>query len=165
MNNSSNISIRRHSGVFTLTAHQSLPISIDEAWAFFSDPSNLAKITPAEMGFNITSGNPGKMFAGQIISYEIGIFPFVKSNWVTEITQVKNNVYFIDEQRFGPYRMWHHEHHFAVRENGVFTTDRVTYKIPFGFIGKIAHYLFIRKKLLYIFSYRSEILFNFFSKK
>jgi len=159
------ISILQHSGVYTLTAKQKLPVTLEEAWDFFSNPSNLAKITPSEMGFKITSGEPKKMFAGQIITYEIGIFPFIKSNWVTEITQVKENNYFIDEQRFGPYRMWHHEHYFARCEEGTCTTDCVTYKLPFGFIGKIVHYLFIRKKLMHIFSYRSEILFKRFSEK
>ena len=161
-NMNKNIRISSHSGVYTLCSEQLLNISMEEAWNFFSSPKNLAKITPPEMGFDITSGEPQKMFAGQIITYKIKILPFLKNNWVTEITQVKEHSYFIDEQRFGPYKMWHHEHFFVNTENGLKISDRVTYKIPFGFLGQIAHSLFIRKKLTHIFSYRTKILENRF---
>ena len=150
-----NIKISRHSGVYTLFSEQLLNISLEEAWNFFSSPKNLAKITPPEMGFDITSGEPQQMFAGQIITYKIKILPFLKNNWVTEITQVKEHFYFIDEQRFGPYKMWHHEHFFTQTENGLKISDRVTYKIPFGFLGQIAHSLFIRKKLTHNFRDRT----------
>lgn len=160
--NNNNINISYHSGVYTLTTYMILPIRIDDAWNFFSNPGNLAKITPAEMGFYITSGEPQKMFAGQIITYKIGIFPGIKNNWVTEITQVNENQYFIDEQRFGPYKMWHHEHHFKTVNDGVAMTDRVTFKIPFGIFGRMAYRLFIRRKLLQIFSFRTEILSSYF---
>lgn len=153
-----NIQITYHSGVYTLFSEQTLNISIDEAWEFFSSPENLAKITPNEMGFDITSAKQEKMFAGQIITYKIKIFPFFKSNWVTEITQLNDKRYFIDEQRFGPYKMWHHEHHFAPTDDGVTMIDRVSYKIPFGFLGRIAHLLFIKNKLKHIFSFRGKIL-------
>lgn len=155
---SQNIQIKYHSGVYTLFSEQTLNISIDEAWEFFSSPENLAKITPNEMGFDITSAKQEKMFAGQIITYKIKIFPFFKSNWVTEITQLNDKRYFIDEQRFGPYKMWHHEHHFAPTDDGVTMIDRVSYKIPFGFLGRIAHLLFIKNKLKHIFSFRGKIL-------
>lgn len=106
------------------------------------------------MKFEITSGKPEKMFAGQIISYRIGILPLITSHWVTEITQVENNKYFIDEQRFGPYKMWHHEHHFYENESGILMKDKVSYKIPLGVLGKVAHMLFIRSQLIKIFTYR-----------
>lgn len=161
-----NIQISSHSSVYTLLTEQILNISLEEAWEFFSSPKNLAKITPTEMGFDITSDEPEQIFAGQIITYKIKIFPFIKSNWVTEITQISNRSYFIDEQRFGPYKMWHHEHHFTETKNGgVKMTDRVTYKIPFGYLGKIAHSLFIRKKLKHIFKFRSKILSEKFSSQ
>jgi ligand-binding SRPBCC domain-containing protein len=159
--NSNNIDIKYHSGVYTLKTEQFLPVTIDEAWDFFSNPGNLAKITPEEMGFIITSGTLEQMFAGQIITYKIGIFPGIKTNWVTEITQVKEKAFFIDEQRFGPYKMWHHEHHFASTENGVLMTDRVTFKIPFGIFGRLAYLIFIKKKLYQIFSFRAKMLSDF----
>jgi len=160
--NNNKIKINYHSGVYTLKTSLNLPIQIDNAWDFFSNPGNLAKITPSEMGFQITSGEPGKMFAGQIITYKIGILPGIKSNWVTEITQVKENAYFIDEQRFGPYKMWHHEHHFNPVDGGIAMTDRVTFKIPFGIFGRLAYHLFIRRKLVQIFTFRTLILSNYF---
>jgi len=157
-----NIQIAAHSGVYTLSAKQTLKISMEEAWDFFSSPKNLAKITPVEMGFDITSAEPEKMYAGQIITYKIKIFPFVPSNWVTEITHIENHSYFIDEQRFGPYRMWNHEHHFLETKNGIKMLDRVMYKLPFGLIGKLAHSLFIKKKLEHIFCFRAKILEKLF---
>lgn len=160
--NNSNININYHSGVYTLKTKQILPISLEKAWEFFSNPGNLAKITPGEMGFIITSGTPEQMFAGQIITYKIGIFPGVQNNWVTEITQVKEKAFFIDEQRFGPYKMWHHEHHFKQTEEGVLMTDRVTFKIPFGIFGRLAYLIFIKRKLHQIFSFRAQTLNNYF---
>ena len=152
------IKISAHSSIYTLFSEQTLDISLEKAWDFFSSPKNLAKITPSKMGFKITSGEPEKMFPGQIISYKIKIFPFISSKWITEITQVKHLSYFIDEQRFGPYKMWHHEHHFIKTEKGTKMTDKISYKIPFGFFGRLVHSLFIKKKLIQIFSYRSTIL-------
>lgn len=152
------IEFRSHSGIYTLRVSQWLNISMNEAWEFFSSPGNLAKITPPHMGFVITSGNPAKMFAGQIITYKVSPFPGIKTNWVTEITHVDEQQYFVDEQRFGPYSMWHHEHHFEIQDNGILMTDRVSYKLPFGFLGKIAHWLFVKKQLQQIFDYREEVL-------
>lgn len=160
--NNNIINIEFHSGIYTLKTEQFLNVSIDDAWDFFSNPENLAKITPPKLGFIITSENHEQMFAGQIITYRIGVFPGIKSNWVTEITQVKEKVFFIDEQRFGPYKMWHHEHHFKPVNNGVAMTDRVSFKIPFGIIGRITFWLFIRRKLIGIFSFRSQILSKYF---
>lgn len=110
------------------------------------------------MGFIITSGTPAKMYPGQIISYKVAPFPGFKTNWVTEITHVSEGRFFVDEQRFGPYRMWHHEHHFEVHENGVLMTDRVSYKLPFGIFGRIVHALFVEEQLKQIFSYRIAVL-------
>lgn len=156
------INIKYHSGMYTLTVEQQIHISMNKAWDFFSSPENLAKITPTEMKFEITSGRPEKMFPGQIISYRIGIFPLITSHWVTEITHVKDKNYFIDEQRFGPYKMWHHEHHFTENESGILMKDKVSYKIPFGVLGRIAHLLFIRNQLLKIFYYRINKLEEIF---
>ena len=163
-NTENKICINRHSGIYSLEVEQWVPTSISKAWDFFSSPENLSKITPPEMNFVITSGKPGKMFAGQIITYKVNALPMIQSSWVTEITQVKELSYFIDEQRFGPYKMWHHEHHFQEIENAVLMKDKVSYKIPFGFLGRIVHALIIRKKLINIFSYRIKILEELFQK-
>ena len=160
-----NVNIKHHSGIYTLESRQNLNAEIDEAWEFFSDPSRLADITPSHMGFKITSGDPGKMYRGQIISYRIGILPLVKSNWVTEITAVVPQSYFIDEQRSGPYSIWHHEHHFSITEEGLEIYDKVSYKIPFGFLGRLMHQLFIKRKLLSIFGYRYRLLDEVFNKR
>lgn len=153
----SKLSIKSHSGVNTLLVEQHLPITLEEAWNFFSNPRNLVKITPKKMGFQITSENTSQAYSGQIISYKVGIFPLIKSNWVTEITSVKPLEYFIDEQRFGPYAMWHHEHHFKKVDTGVIMIDKVTYKLPFGILGRLSNF-FIKKQLKEIFEFRSLTL-------
>ncbi|MEO9869736.1 SRPBCC family protein [Ekhidna sp.] len=143
---------------------QQLPMGLAEAWEFFSSPKNLAKITPSHMGFKITSEVPDKMYPGQIISYIVSPLPGIKTNWVTEITHVVEDKFFVDEQRFGPYSMWHHEHHFEENEKGVFMIDKVSYKIPFGFLGHIAQSLLIKKQLRGIFEYRVKVLEELFGK-
>ena len=151
-----------HSGIHTLEVRQFINCSMDEAWLFFSSPGNLSKITPSHMGFQITSGTPAKMAPGQIITYRVSPFPGFTTNWVTEITHVSEGKYFVDEQRFGPYRMWHHEHHFEAQGEGVLMTDRVSYKLPFGWLGKLAHALFVKRQLQQIFAFREEFLDKMF---
>jgi ligand-binding SRPBCC domain-containing protein len=159
------ITFQSHSGIYTLSVNQFLKISLAEAWDFFSSPGNLSKITPEKMGFKITSGITAKMYTGQMITYKVSPFPGFQTNWVTEITHVSEGDFFIDEQRFGPYRMWHHEHRFEVQDGGVLMSDRVSYKLPFGFLGRIAHSLFVRNQLKQIFSYREECLEYLFGKE
>jgi len=149
---------RNHSGIYTLEVKQLLQVSIDKAWDFFSNPSNLEKLTPDNISFKTTSGNADKMYQGQIITYKIGILPLIKSNWVTEITTVKENSYFIDEQRFGPYKMWHHEHLFKANGNTTEMTDKISFALPFGFLGQIAYKLFVKKRLKEIFQFRGEVI-------
>lgn len=156
------VKITRHSGIYTLESEQFLKIPLKEAWEFFSSPANLARITPEYMGFEITSPYEERAFPGQIITYKIGVFPGVKSNWVTEITQVVENQMFVDEQRFGPYAMWHHEHWFTETDDGVMMFDRVSYKLPFGRLGRWFHFL-IEKRLIAIFTFRYKILASLFS--
>jgi ligand-binding SRPBCC domain-containing protein len=140
-----------------------VPISLDEAWDFFSTPKNLSRITPEHMGFQITSEHKNeKMFPGQIITYKVFPFKGISTNWVTEITHVVDKKYFVDEQRFGPYSMWHHEHWFNVINGGVEIVDRVSYKLPFGFLGRIIEPFMIRKQLRAIFNYRFLKLVEFF---
>ena len=127
---------------------QKIPISLDEAWAFFSNPANLQAITPSNMGFRVISKHHGeKMYAGQIIEYTVKPVMGLPIYWMTEITQVKDKEYFIDEQRFGPYKLWHHQHHFKVIEGGVEMTDIIHYKNPMWFLGTLANELFVKKQL------------------
>ncbi|MEC8459716.1 MAG: SRPBCC family protein [Bacteroidota bacterium] len=137
---------------------QDLKTNLNEAWAFFSNPKNLSKITPKEMGFNITSETPEFMFEGQIISYKVSPILGIKLNWVTEITHVKDNLFFVDEQRFGPYTMWHHEHHFEEIEGMIRMTDKASFKVPFGFFGRLLVPILVKPQLKKIFNYRFEIL-------
>ncbi|MEK9601298.1 MAG: SRPBCC family protein [Bacteroidota bacterium] len=147
---------------YSIKTELNLPISIQEAWDFFSSPKNLSKITPKHMGFIITNQPSETMFEGQIITYKVSPFLGVKISWMTEITTVKENEYFIDEQRFGPYSLWHHRHHFYEIDGGIKMIDEVNYKLPFGFLGSIAHHLFVRKKLKSIFEYREKVLIEMF---
>lgn len=160
------IVFKSHSEIYTLETQQVLDVSVEKAWSFFSSPENLEKITPAHMGFKITSQVDKKAYAGQIISYKVGILPGVKTNWVTEITQVKEQEFFIDEQRFGPYKMWHHEHWFEkTADNKTLMKDKISYKIPFGILGKLAQVIFIKKQLQQIFNHRYITLDKLFNEK
>ncbi len=139
--------------------NQLIPSTIDEIWQFISAPSNLKKITPDYMGFDITSKDvPDKMYAGMVISYSVRPLLNIKTTWVTEISQVNKNKYFVDEQRIGPYSLWHHQHFIESVKDGVLMTDIVSYKPPFGIIGAIANTLIIRKKLNEIFDYRTKAI-------
>ena len=144
--------------IFRLESKQFLPVSIDEAWDFFSSPENLKAITPDHMGFNITSKKFDKMYPGMLITYIVKPLLGIKMRWCTQITQVVENKYFIDEQRFGPYNLWHHQHLFKEVEGGVEMTDIVHYGIPFGILGQIANTLFVKKQLTEIFGYRIEAI-------
>lgn len=145
------------SKVYILHAVQTIPVSMEQAWNFFSRPNNLKDITPAAMGFEITSRHHGEnMYAGQIIEYKVRAVAGIPMYWMTEITHVEEGKYFVDEQRFGPYSFWHHQHYFSPVPGGVEMTDLVHYKIPFGFIGTLAHSLFVKKQLRYIFDYRRK---------
>ena len=141
--------------VHSLKAIQFIPVNIDKAWDFFSDPANLQDITPPETHFRIISHHQGKkIYAGQIIEYTLRPVLNFPVYWMTEITHVDPKTYFVDEQRFGPYRLWHHQHHFKEVDGGIEMTDIVHYKIPFSFLGAFAHWLFVKKKLHGIFTYR-----------
>ena len=137
---------------------QKVKATIDEVWDFISSPSNLKEITPDYMGFEIVTENlPEKMYKGMIIGYKVSPIAGLKTNWVTEITQVDEKKYFVDEQRIGPYKMWHHQHFIEeLPGGGVLMTDIVTYQPPFGFLGAIANSVLIKKKLIEIFEYRTK---------
>ncbi len=143
--------------LYQLFTEQRIPASIDQVWDFISSPKNLKEITPPYMGFDITSNNgTEKMYPGMIISYTVRPLLGIKMTWVTEITQVREKEFFIDEQRMGPYSMWHHEHHIAPIEGGVCMKDIISYIPPLGVLGAMANSLIIQKQLREIFDFRFQ---------
>lgn len=144
---------------------QKIPISLEKAWEFFSNPANLQAITPVDMGFIVISKHHGsKMYAGQLLEYTVKPVLGIPVYWMTEITQVKDKEYFIDEQRYGPYNLWHHQHHFKEIPGGVEMMDIIHYKNPLWFLGRIANALFVKKKLEAIFKFRFEKVEQMFGK-
>jgi ligand-binding SRPBCC domain-containing protein len=148
--------------IYTLHKKQKLPISVSEAWDFLSDPKNLKVITPDYMGFNILSGADRPMYAGQIIQYIVTPVLGIKTKWVTEITHVIDKHYFVDEQRFGPYALWHHKHFIKEIEGGVEMEDIIDYKIPLGILGQLVHPILVEPKLNEIFDYRQKKLIEIY---
>ena len=147
------------SKVYSIKTIQTISVSLDAAWDFFSSPANLKEITPDNLGFNIISKHHGDtMYAGQIIEYTVKPVLGIPLYWMTEITHVEEKKYFVDEQRYGPYSMWHHQHHFKAVEGGVEMTDIVHYKLPFWFLGDIAYEVFVKKQLQNIFDFRHKIV-------
>ncbi|MCR8561801.1 SRPBCC family protein [Mucilaginibacter sp. BJC16-A38] len=149
---------------YVLKTEQAIPISLEQAWDFFSSPLNLAKITPKEMQFVVTSDYKPetKMYEGMIITYKISPLLGIKMNWMTEITHVKDGEYFVDEQRFGPYALWHHEHHFKTIKGGVLMNDILNYAVPYSFIGTLANKVFVGKQIDKIFKYREQAIREMF---
>ena len=143
---------------------QNLPISIDKAWEFLSSPINLKTITPDYMNFDILSEADRPMYAGQIVQYIVTPILGIKTKWVTEITHVKDKEYFVDEQRFGPYSLWHHKHFIKEIEGGVEMEDIIDYKVPFGFLGQLVQPILVKPKLEEIFNYRTTKLEELFGK-
>jgi ligand-binding SRPBCC domain-containing protein len=151
------------SKVYSFKTTQILPIPMETAWDFFSSPANLAEITPDNLGFKTISKYHGeKMYPGQVIEYKVSPLLGIPLYWMTEITHVEHHRYFVDEQRFGPYSMWHHQHHFKQLEEGVEMTDIVHYKLPFWFFGDIANWLFVKQQLKGIFDYRFNAVKKYF---
>ncbi|RFZ81677.1 hypothetical protein DYU05_17790 [Mucilaginibacter terrenus] len=145
---------------------QNLPITLDEAWDFFSSPHNLARITPPQMNFIVTSTYNGdaKMYPGMIITYKVSPLFGIQMNWMTEITHVQDKVYFVDEQRFGPYALWHHQHHFKEIPGGVEMTDLLHYAIPYGPIGRITNKILVGKQVKKVFEFRTKAVEEIFGK-
>ncbi len=150
--------------LFRLHKKQQLPISLEEAWAFFSTPKNLNEITPPDMSFNILSGADEPTYTGQIIRYKIAPVAGIPMNWVTEITYCEPGHYFIDEQRFGPYSFWHHQHRFTPNDKGVMMEDILHYGLPMGWLGRLVAGSFVRNKVEHIFEYRFKKLENIFGQ-
>lgn len=151
---------------YRLEFTQKLPIDLDQAWDFFSSPLNLEEITPKDMTFDVTSPNMDhtKMYPGLIITYKVAPLFGIRLNWVTEITHVKDQEYFIDEQRFGPFAFWHHQHHFKKIDGGVLMHDTLHYAIGFGPIGAIANALIVKNKINGIFKFRYQKVEELFGK-
>jgi ligand-binding SRPBCC domain-containing protein len=141
-----------------------IPITLKEAWDFFSNPSNLADITPPRLGFKMTSEAPERIYPGLILSYTVSPIFGLPVNWVTEITHLKEPEFFIDDQRLGPYKLWHHEHMFKEAGGGVEIHDLVHYALPLGPLGDIAHELVVKRQLKEIFDYRNEYLARKFGR-
>lgn len=143
---------------------QFIKSDIDTIWDFISSPKNLKKITPPEMGFDITSEDlASKVYQGMIISYHVKPILHIPTLWVTEITHVRDKSYFVDEQRVGPYKMWHHQHLLIEQDEGVLMQDIISYQPPMGLLGTIANALFIKKQLNKIFNYRTKVLNELFN--
>ena len=137
---------------------QRLPIQLEEAWDFFTSPKNLRLITPHWLDFQLNQEPPEYMHPGTIISATIRPFPVYSTNWISEITHIRPPQFYITEQRFGPFKMWHHEHHFTAIDDGVEIEDIIMYGMHFGKIGSLFHNVFIRKKLHDAFSFRAQAL-------
>lgn len=148
-----------------LESEMELPIDLATAWDFFSDPANLKKITPDFMGFDILSGADTRMYPGMMIRYRIRPLLGIPVEWVTEITHVQEKSYFVDEQRIGPYKIWHHEHHFEKTSKGVRMKDILHYEMPFGILGKFVHWFMVGARVQQIFEYRTKVLEEMFPEK
>ncbi|MCS7063388.1 MAG: SRPBCC family protein [Methylacidiphilales bacterium] len=151
--------------IYVLKVSQELPLSLGRAWDFISDPRNLPQITPRDMAFKITSQPPPKIYPGLIITYRVAPLFGIPLTWVTEITHVREPNYFVDEQRFGPYRLWHHEHHLTpITPDKTQMDDIVHYALPFDPFSRIVHPLLVKKRLEEIFNFRREALRRLFSE-
>ena len=149
--------------VHRLIRQQQIAAPLEAVWKFFTGAGNLQAITPAYMRFTITSGDlPEVVYPGQIITYTVAPVLGIPLFWMTEITQVQPMSLFVDEQRRGPYRMWHHEHHFEEKNGGVLMTDKVHYQLPFWLLGEAAHALFVKKQLDDIFNFRAQKVQEYF---
>ncbi len=142
--------------MYLIDRTQDLPISLEEAWAFFSSPHNLAKITPKNLGFTVLGELPETMYEGLFIHYKVSPLAGIPMKWTTEITHIRPMEYFVDEQRVGPYSIWHHEHFFESIPGGVRMRDRVHYQVPLGFLGRLVHPIIVRPRLEEIFSFRCQ---------
>lgn len=147
-----------------LSQDQFIKADLDTVWNFFSSPRNLNKITPPDMNFDIIDmGGSEQMFKGQIIKYNVSPFPLLRLKWITEIVDVVPKKSFVDTQRKGPFKMWHHQHTFRQVADGVEMTDHVSYSIPFGFLGSVINKLIVQKRVNYIFEFRRKQIESIFS--
>lgn len=150
--------------VYTLEREQFLPVSLQEAWSFFSSPANLSEITPKDMGFTVLSQVPAEIYKGLLIEYRVAPLLGISMKWVTKIGDVQPPFLFVDTQLKGPYALWEHTHIFKEQDGGVMMTDTVRYSVPLGILGRLANSIFVRKRLEQIFDFRYSTLENYFKK-
>ena len=150
--------------IYTVHKKQQLPITVDEAWKFLSNPRNLKIITPSYMSFDIITGDEKPMFAGQIIQYLVTPILGIKTKWVSEITHFEEKKYFVDVQLYGPYELWHHKHFINKIEGGVELEDIIDYKVPLGILGQMVHPFIVKPKLEEIFNYRQQKMIEIFGE-
>lgn len=150
--------------MYQLKKTQLVKASMEECWNFFSSPKNLKEITPDYMGFDVLVDLPEKMYEGLMIEYKVKPLLGIGMKWITEIKYVHENKFFVDEQRKGPYKIWHHEHHFKEVPEGIEMTDIVSYEIPMGFLGRMMHPIIVKKKLEEIFDYRFKRVDEIFNQ-
>lgn len=149
--------------IYQLKREQTLNCSLDEAWEFFATPKNLDKMTPKSIGFKITHLDAETMYQGQMIGYKIKVAPLTWITWLTEITFIEHKKSFIDDQRTGPYKVWHHTHSFEEKDGKTIMRDDVTYVLPFGIFGKIANALYVNRQVKSIFDERAKITEEIFN--
>jgi len=143
-----------------------LPVTLEQAWEFFSSAKNLALITPPEMEFKIlTQLEDKEIYEGLMIDYTVKPILGIPLHWQTEITKVNKPNSFSDKQVKGPYKIWDHTHTFIQKENGILMQDDIKYQLPLGILGQLAHALFVEKKVREIFQYREKALNNIFGVK
>jgi ligand-binding SRPBCC domain-containing protein len=153
------------SKVYSLYSKQTVPVSLEEVWAFFSDAKNLLAITPPHLNLKVTNKvYGGEVYAGQVMTYKVKPLLGIPLSWMTEITHVKPLNYFVDEQRKGPYKLWHHQHHFKRVEGGVEMIDLVHYRLPLGLLGNLANSLMVKKELKKIFAFRYQKVIGLFGR-
>ena len=150
--------------LYRLSRCQHLPVSIHHAWAFFADPRNLARITPGWLRFRLTAPPDGPMHPGMIFTYRLTPIWRLPCRWVSEITHVNAPHLFVDEQRLGPYRLWHHLHRFEAAVGGVTMRDVVHYALPYGPLGRLLHQALVEKRLRTIFDFRRDRLTDIFAR-
>lgn len=148
--------------LFRLFRVQDLPIDLETAWAFFPDPANLSRITPAWLALRIVSGAVPEMHPGLIVEYRAHLFAGVRTQWITEITHAERPLRFVEEQRFGPYRFWHHLHRFHPVDEGVRMEDLVHYGLGLGPVGRLVQRLYVGPRLETVFDFRREALARIF---
>jgi len=150
--------------IYTLHKKQNLPISLEEAWNFLSNPKNLKIITPDYLSFDIITKTDRPLYTGQILQYIVTPLLGIKTKWVSEITHIEDKKYFVDEQLYGPYSLWHHKHFIKEIDGGVEMEDIIDYKIPLGILGQLVHPFLVKPKLEEIFSYRQKKLIELFGE-
>jgi ligand-binding SRPBCC domain-containing protein len=148
--------------IHRLYREQIIPSPPERVWDYFCDPNNLNIITPPDMNFEILAGGDVRMYEGQLIEYRVEFIKSIRSRWLTEISHVRACEYFVDEQRLGPYHFWYHEHVFEEASSGTFMKDRVTYVVPFGFLGDMVNHFWIAGRLKHIFDYRQQMILDLF---